>query len=65
MTRLRAPGRARTSAPGCAAPPSTARVGLWLGVCFGICFVTGLVSHWSQLALPPVPVPTARPGATG
>jgi DMSO/TMAO reductase YedYZ molybdopterin-dependent catalytic subunit len=36
-----------------------ARVGLWLGVCFGICFVTGLLSHWSQLALPPVPVPTS------
>jgi DMSO/TMAO reductase YedYZ molybdopterin-dependent catalytic subunit len=40
-------------------PAVAARVGLWLGVCFGICFVTGLLSHWSQLALPPVPVPTS------
>ena len=39
-----------TSPPGCAAPPSTARVGLWLGICFGVCFVTGLISHWRQLA---------------
>ena len=58
MNRLRAPqesdftSRLRSAAV-------TARVGLWLGVCFGICFVTGLVSHWSQLALPPVPVPTS------
>lgn len=35
-----------------------ARVGLWLGTCFGICFATGLVSHWSQLPDPAVPVPT-------
>jgi hypothetical protein len=34
-----------------------ARVGLWLGVCFGLCFATGLVSHWSQLSSPAVPVP--------
>jgi hypothetical protein len=36
----------------------TARVGLWLGVCFGICFVTGLVSHYAQNADHPVPFPT-------
>ena len=25
-----------------------ARVGVWLGACFGICFLTGLVSHYAQ-----------------
>jgi hypothetical protein len=34
------------------------RVGVWLGVCFGIAFLTGLFSHWSQVPDPPVPVPT-------
>jgi DMSO/TMAO reductase YedYZ molybdopterin-dependent catalytic subunit len=34
------------------------RVGLWLGVCFGIAFLTGLFSHWSQIPDPPLPVPT-------
>ncbi|MDQ3403694.1 MAG: molybdopterin-dependent oxidoreductase [Actinomycetota bacterium] len=29
-------------------PRVTARVGLWLGVAFGICFVTGLISHGIQ-----------------
>ena len=58
MTRLRAPdeadfgSRLRSAAV-------TARVGMWLGICFGICFVTGLVSHWSQLPQPPIPVPTS------
>src|SRR6478672_333024 len=37
-----------------------ARLGLWLGIAFGICFLTGLVSHVQQhplggLAVPPVP----------
>jgi DMSO/TMAO reductase YedYZ molybdopterin-dependent catalytic subunit len=27
----------------------SARIGTWLGVCFGICFVTGLTSHWYYL----------------
>lgn len=35
----------------------TARVGLWLGVCFGICFLTGLISHYAQNADHPVPFP--------
>jgi hypothetical protein len=26
----------------------TARVGLWLGIAFGVCFVTGLLSHFIQ-----------------
>jgi DMSO/TMAO reductase YedYZ molybdopterin-dependent catalytic subunit len=29
-------------------PAVTARVGLWLGVAFGLCFVTGLLSHAAQ-----------------
>jgi hypothetical protein len=37
----------------------TARLGLWLGVCFGLCFVTGLVSHYAQNADQPVPFPTS------
>lgn len=40
-------------------PAVAARVGLWLGVCFGTCFVTGLVSHYAQLPSPPVPFPTS------
>ena len=35
-----------------------ARVGLWLGICFGIAFLTGLISHWAQLPQPPIPFPT-------
>jgi hypothetical protein len=38
-------------------PAVTARIGLWLGICFGICFVTGLVSHYAQNADHPVPFP--------
>ena len=40
-------------------PAVAARVGLWLGVCFGTCFVTGLVSHYAQLPSPPIPFPTS------
>lgn len=39
-------------------PAVSARVGLWLGICFGIAFVTGLVSHVAQVAQPWVPFPT-------
>ena len=39
-------------------PVMTARVGLWLGVSFSICFVTGLVSHWAYSPDPLVPFPT-------
>lgn len=39
-------------------PRLSARVGVWLGVCFAVAFVTGLVSHWAKLPDPPVPVPT-------
>lgn len=36
----------------------TARVGLWLGVCFGVCFLTGLVSHYAQEVHQPLGFPT-------
>jgi Oxidoreductase molybdopterin binding domain len=39
-------------------PAVTARIGLWLGICFAVAFVTGLVSHWSKLPHPWVPFPT-------
>ena len=35
-----------------------ARVGLWLGICFGLAFLTGVISHWAQLPHPPIPFPT-------
>lgn len=42
-------------------PAVAARIGLWLGICFGIAFLTGLYSHFSQdapgwLTLPTRPV---------
>ena len=37
----------------------TARVGLWLGICFGIAFATGLISHYAQNADHPIPFPTS------
>ena len=40
-------------------PAVAARVGLWLGITFAICFVTGLVSHYAQLPSHPVPFPTS------
>jgi DMSO/TMAO reductase YedYZ molybdopterin-dependent catalytic subunit len=29
-------------------PQVTARIGVWLGICFGVAFVTGLISHFAQ-----------------
>ncbi|MDR7254683.1 hypothetical protein J2X46_003681 [Nocardioides sp. BE266] len=40
-------------------PAVAARVGLWLGICFGTCFLTGLVSHYAQLPSHPIPFPTS------
>lgn len=37
----------------------TARVGLWLGVCFGLAFLTGVISHYAQLRDQPFPFPTS------
>jgi hypothetical protein len=36
------------------------RVGLWLGICFGLAFVTGVISHEAYVAHPLIPFP-ARP----
>ena len=36
-----------------------ARVGRWLGICFGIAFLTGLVSHYAQNPTQPIPFPTS------
>ena len=33
-------------------PRVTARLGVWLGAAFGICFLTGIVSHLQQHPLP-------------
>jgi hypothetical protein len=41
-------------------PAVAARVGVWLGVCFGLAFVTGLISHEAYVVHPVVPFP-ARP----
>lgn len=38
----------------------TARLGTWLGVCFVICFATGMFSHWYYLGDAPL-VPPVRP----
>ncbi len=38
----------------------TARLGTWLGVCFGLCFLTGMISHWYYLRDVPI-VPPTRP----
>ena len=36
-----------------------ARVGRWLGICFGVAFLTGLVSHYAQNPSQPIPFPTS------
>ncbi|MCW2760629.1 MAG: molybdopterin-binding protein [Marmoricola sp.] len=38
----------------------TARIGTWLGIAFGLCFVTGLISHWYYLNDAPF-FPPVRP----
>lgn len=43
-------------------PAVTSRVGLWLGACFGVAFLTGLYSHIAQVPHPGVPLPT-RPAS--
>jgi hypothetical protein len=40
-------------------PAVTARVGFWLGIMFGLAFVTGVVSHWAQTPSPWLAFPTA------
>ncbi len=40
-------------------PAVAARIGLWLGICFGVAFLTGLISHYAQQPHQPVPFPTS------
>ena len=41
-------------------PWLTARLGTWVGVCFGLAFLTGLISHWYYLP-DPLFLPPTRP----
>ncbi len=40
-------------------PAVAARIGLWLGICFGLAFFTGLVSHAAQSHTQWLPFPTS------
>lgn len=40
-------------------PAVAARIGLWLGICFGVAFLTGLISHYAQNPDQPIPFPTS------
>jgi len=42
-------------------PAVAARIGLWLGICFTITFLTGLISHYAQNPTHPIPFPTSPP----
>ena len=58
MTRRPAPPTPDSFTSRLRSPAVAARVGLWLGIAFGLCFVTGLISHYAQLPSHPVPFPT-------
>ncbi len=57
-TQLRAP-REEDFRSHLRSPAVAARVGLWLGIAFAVCFVTGLISHYAQNPAQPVPFPTS------
>ncbi|WP_240770143.1 molybdopterin-dependent oxidoreductase [Nocardioides sp. GY 10127] len=60
LARLRASGpREESFTSRLRSPAVAARVGVALGCCFGLAFVTGLISHYAQLPDPPVPFPTS------
>lgn len=40
-------------------PAVASRVGIWLGIAFLLCFLTGLLSHYAQQPSQPVPFPTS------
>ncbi len=40
-------------------PAVAARIGVWLGVCFGLAFLTGVISHVAQAHHPWFPFPTS------
>lgn len=57
MTAPRVPSEADfTSA--LRSPAVAARVGVWLGVCFGLAFVTGVISHQAYVTDPLIAFPT-------
>ena len=39
-------------------PEVTSRIGVWLGVCFAVAFLTGVYSHIAQQPDPVIPLPT-------
>ena len=49
----------RRSRRGSAALPSRLGSGWLLGICFGIAFLTGLISHYAQNVSQPIPFPTS------
>lgn len=57
MSRLRIPSEEDFTSS-LRGPAVASRVGLWLGICFGIAFVTGVISHEAYVAHPVVPFPT-------
>lgn len=58
MVRLRPPQEADFTS-NLRSPAVAARIGLALSACFGIAFVTGLISHWAQNPNPWFIVPTS------
>ena len=40
-------------------PAVAARIGLWLGISFAVCFLTGLLSHYAQAQNQPIPFPAS------
>ena len=59
LARPPVPDERDLHARGCGARPSPRASGLWLGVCFGLAFVTGVISHWAQTPAPWLPFPTS------
>ena len=57
LPRLQVP-REEHFTSGLRSPAVSARIGVWLGVCFLLAFVTGLVSHAAQSPTPWFPLPT-------
>ncbi len=58
MTRVSAPTPEQFTSR-LRSPAVAARVGLWVGIAFGICFLTGLISHYAQQPTQPIPFPTS------
>lgn len=59
LGRLPAPPREESFVSSLRGPALSARLGLWVGICFGTAFVTGLISHYAQQPHQSVPFPTS------